>query len=88
MPGISIVEYDARFPSLLEQEGRFVPRLACELYQHRVADLDNPIYLNLARTYKRVVSKTHPDLINMHNLNAICAALHATLHGVDSNSFF
>ena len=81
VPGISVVEYDARFPFLLEREGCFVPDLACELYQSKVANLDNPIYSSLARTYRKVISKTQPDLINAHNLNAICAALHATMDG-------
>ncbi len=81
VPGISVVEYDARFPSLLEREGCFIPDLACELYQIKVANLDNPIYSSLASTYRKVISKTQPDLVNAHNLNAICAALHATMNG-------
>ncbi len=80
---LSVVEYSALFPSLLEREGQFEPQAARSLYQDRVAEQDNPIYASLACIYARIVLDIRPHLINAHNPNAVCAALHAVLSGVD-----
>lgn len=80
--GLTILEYDARFPQHFERNGVFHPQLAQNLYQDRVSDPDNPIYSHLASVYARVVAATQPDVVNTHNPNAGCAAIHAMLRGV------
>lgn len=76
--GSWIFEYDARFCKHLELDGTFVPELAKLWYHDRVDQPLNPIYRHLTHIYTEILDHFRPDIVNLHNLNASAAYIHAT----------